>query len=119
MIIPMLAIAGNLAQKKYVPPIAGHISGDDSAVHGAADQRDSDCGRADVLPGAEPGTDSRTPADARGKDFLGVQDTMASQRKSIWDLESGSQRALWSSLLKLNPRNMMGIPSCSWSKSAA
>ena len=33
MIIPMLAIAGNLAQKKYVPPSLRHVPGDDAAVH--------------------------------------------------------------------------------------
>src|SRR2546422_4657777 len=34
---------------------------------------------------------------------------MASHRKSIWDL-SLVRTAAWSSLLKLNPRNMMGNP---------
>src|SRR3984957_1906341 len=34
---------------------------------------------------------------------------MASHRKSIWDL-SLVRGAAWSSLLKLNPRNMMGNP---------
>ena len=33
MIIPMLAIAGNLAQKKYVPPSLGHIPRDNATVH--------------------------------------------------------------------------------------
>jgi K+-transporting ATPase ATPase A chain len=41
MIVPMLAIAGNLAQKKIVPH-RGHVPGDDAAVHGAADRRDPD-----------------------------------------------------------------------------
>src|SRR6202162_4086453 len=34
---------------------------------------------------------------------------MASHHKSIWDLNLG-RSAAWSSLLKLNPRNMMGNP---------
>src|ERR1700687_3018021 len=34
---------------------------------------------------------------------------MASQRKSVWDLNL-VRSATWSSLLKLNPRNMMGNP---------
>ena len=34
MIIPMLAIAGNLARKKYVPPSLGTFPGDDATVHG-------------------------------------------------------------------------------------
>ena len=58
MIIPMLAIAGNLAQKKYVPPSLGTFPGDHAAVHRAADWRHPHRGRADVLPGAQPGTDS-------------------------------------------------------------
>jgi len=35
MIIPMLAIAGNLAQKEICPPVAGHLPGDYAFVHGA------------------------------------------------------------------------------------
>ena len=34
---------------------------------------------------------------------------MASHRKSVWDLDL-VRDAAWSSLLKLNPRNMMGNP---------
>ncbi len=55
MIIPMLAIAGNLAQKKYVPTVAGHVPGDHSAFHRATDRRDPDRRRLDILPGAQPG----------------------------------------------------------------
>ena len=70
MIIPMLAIAGNLAQKKYVPPSLGTFPGHHAAVHVPADRRDSDRGRADIFPGAEPGADSGAPADVCGQDFL-------------------------------------------------
>ena len=95
MIIPMLAIAGNLAQKKYVPPSVGTFPGHNAAVHAAADQRHPDSGRAHFLPGSEPGPDSRTPSHERRKDFLGVPGNlgqildiriMASHRKSIWDV---------------------------------
>ena len=58
MIIPMLAIAGNLAQKKYVPPSLGTFPVTTPLFTRAADRRDPDRRRADLLPGAEPGTDS-------------------------------------------------------------
>ena len=35
MIIPMLAVAGNLATKKIVPPSFRNFSGDDAIVHRA------------------------------------------------------------------------------------
>ena len=57
MILPMLAIAGNLAKKKICSAVAGHVSGDHAAVQRAAGGRDCDRGCVDVLPGAEPGTD--------------------------------------------------------------
>ena len=70
MIIPMLAIAGNLAQKKLRAALAGHISRDHAAVQRVAGWRDPHRGRADVLPGAQPGADSRAPADGSRKDVL-------------------------------------------------
>ena len=57
MIIPMLAIAGNLAQKKYVPPSLGTFPVTTPLVHGPSDRRDSDCGSADIFPGSEPWPD--------------------------------------------------------------
>ena len=50
--------------------IGGHVSGDDAAVYGAAGFRGADRERADIFPGAEPGTDSGASADARGKGVL-------------------------------------------------
>ena len=70
MIIPMLAIAGNLAQEEICSAVAGHISGDHAAVQRAADRRDSDRRCADIFPGTEPGADSRAPADVGRQDFL-------------------------------------------------
>ena len=58
MIIPMLAIAGNLAQKKYVPPSLGTFPVTTPLFTRPADRRDSDRRRVDIFPGAEPGTNS-------------------------------------------------------------
>ena len=70
MIIPMLAIAGNLAKKKTCAAFGGHIPGDDAAVHRAAGGGDCDRRRADIFPGAQSGTGSRAPADDGREDFL-------------------------------------------------
>ena len=48
----------------------GHVPGEQHAVCAAAGGRDSDCGRADVLPGAELGADFGASADAGGDEFL-------------------------------------------------
>ncbi len=58
MIIPMLAIAGNLAGKKYVPPSLGTFPVTTPLFAVSVDRRDSDCGRADIFPGTQPGPDS-------------------------------------------------------------
>ena len=52
MIIPMLAIAGNLAQKKYVPPSLGTFPVTTPLFTTLADRRDSHRRRVDILPGA-------------------------------------------------------------------
>jgi potassium-transporting ATPase potassium-binding subunit len=53
MIIPILAIAGNLAAKKHVPESLWDVSGDGPAIHGVADQRGPGGGGADIFPCAE------------------------------------------------------------------
>ena len=58
MIIPMLAIAGNLAQKKYVPPSLGTFPVTTPLFTAIADRRDHHRRRADIFPGVESGTDS-------------------------------------------------------------
>ncbi len=58
MILPMLAIAGNLAGKKQTSGNAGHFSGNRTVVYGAADRGGGDCGSADIFPGAESGANS-------------------------------------------------------------
>ena len=50
--------------------IRRHISGDHAAFHVPADLRDFDRQRTYIFPGAQPGPDSRAPADARRKGFL-------------------------------------------------
>ena len=58
MILPMLAIAGNLAKKKYVPPSLGTFPVTTPLVQHSAGGCDCDCGCSDVFSRAEPGTDS-------------------------------------------------------------
>ena len=70
MMIPVLALAGNLAQKKSVPPSPGTFPVKRLAVHRAADRRDPHPGRVDVFPGSEPGTDTGTPAAQDRYSFL-------------------------------------------------
>ena len=55
MIIPMLAIAGNLAGKKYVPPSLGDFSGYYTAFQCAPDWSHSYRGCVDILSGSQPG----------------------------------------------------------------
>ena len=70
VVIPILAIAGNLAAKKHVSRIAWHFPGHRAAVHRSAGLHHPDRRRAHLLPGAEPGPDPGTPADGRRKGFL-------------------------------------------------
>ncbi len=58
MILPMLAIAGNLAQKKYVPPSLGTFPVTTPLFSVLAGRRNHHCGRTDLFPGIKPGTDS-------------------------------------------------------------
>ena len=74
IIVPMLALAGNLGRKKLVPPSLGHLPGDHAALHHAAGRRDRDRRRADILPRAEPRPDRRALPDARRHHFLGIRD---------------------------------------------
>ena len=50
--------------------IRRHLSCDDATIHVPADIRDLDCQRTYIFPGAQPGPDSRAPADARRKGIL-------------------------------------------------
>ena len=71
MMIPVLALAGNLAHKKSVPPSPGTFPVNSALFTVFADRRDFDSWRADVFPGAEPGADSGTPAAEGGTVFSG------------------------------------------------
>ena len=109
MIIPMLAIAGSLARKKYVPPSLGTFPVTTPLFTVLLVSRDRDRRRAHFLPGPQPGPDARTPADDGGKDFL---------RNSIDGSEKAKQSGTGRSsdgrsgirFVKLNPRKMMGNP---------
>ena len=63
----MLAIAGNLAQKKYVPPSLGTFPVTTPLFTLLLISVILILGALTFFPGAEPGTDSRAPADARGE----------------------------------------------------
>ncbi len=58
---------------------ARNLPGEYAAVHRAADRRGADSGRAHLLPGAEPGTDSGTPA-AEGRTAFLTWTTDTGQR---------------------------------------
>ena len=58
MIVPMLAVAGNLAQKKLVPPSAGTFPGQHAALHGLTGRRNPHRRCAYLLPGPRLGSDS-------------------------------------------------------------
>ena len=108
MIIPMLAIAGNLAQKKYVPPSLGTFPVTTPLFTLLLISVILILGALDVLSGPEPRSDSRTPSDARRENFLGRP--MATQSQVDLGSQNLVRGAAWSSLLKLDPRNMMGNP---------
>jgi len=58
--------------EEICPTVGRHVSCYHAAVHVPFDQRHSDPRCAHVLPGPQSRTDSRTPADARWKDFLNL-----------------------------------------------
>ncbi len=70
MILPMLAIAGNLAKKKYVPPSLGTFPVTTPLFSVLLVGVIVIVGALTFFPGAEPGTDSRALVDAGRKDFL-------------------------------------------------
>jgi hypothetical protein len=107
-IVPMLAVAGNLAGKKRVPP-SPDLSRDDAAVRRAAGQRGADRRRADVLPGAQPGSDPGTPDDGPGSYVLRDRNVAATHSSSIWDRRI-VRGALVDAVRKLNPRRMVRNP---------
>ena len=67
IIVPMLALAGNLGREEAGAAVARHLPGDDAAVHDAARRRDRHRRRADLLPRAQPRPDRRALPDARGQ----------------------------------------------------
>ena len=106
MIIPMLAIAGNLAQKKYVPPSVGNFPVTTTLFTFLLISVILILGALTFFPALSL-ANSRTPLATRRKGFL--RNYMASHNKLIWDVKL-IRTALWSSVLKLNPRNMMANP---------
>ena len=109
VIIPMLALAGNLARKKIVPASLGTFPGDDAAVLHAPGRRHRDRRRPDVLPGGESRSHRRRPADAPRKGVLShvrPHDRLRSRSGTArW-----CARALVDAVRKLNPMTMARNP---------
>src|ERR1019366_3882706 len=89
--------------------IAGNLSRYNAAVYCIAGIRDCDCRRADIFPGAKPWSNSRAPADARRQDLLTLMSKQNKSKRAVWDARI-VRRAIWDSVLKLNPRTMMRNP---------
>ena len=111
MIVPMLALAGFLAEKKAAPESAGDLPGHDSAVRRAPHRRDPHRRRAHVLPGALARPDRRALPDAGGEALLtwpspspsSVRSRRSSAAPSRDAVQPSSRRATW-----------CGTRSCSW-----
>ena len=69
MIIPMLALAGNLA-RRICAAVTRHVSCHDATLRDASCKRHRDCWCTDVFPCIEPGTDCRASAHVRRANFL-------------------------------------------------
>ena len=115
-----------------MPRIGRNISGDDAAFHLPADCRDPDRQRAYFLPRAQPGPDSRAPADERRKGVLRNPMTTQSMEpenvpspanvpgSNFKELTKERKQSLWTggivggairdSFMKLNPRTLMKNP---------
>ena len=90
IIIPMLALAGNLGRKKQVPPSLGTFPVTTPLFADAARRRDRDRRRADVLPGAQPRPDRRALPDARGHDVLTARHVLDGKDTETEHLGSGA-----------------------------
>ena len=114
MMIPVLALAGNLAQKKSVPPSPGTFPVKRRLVHRSVDRRNSDSWRAHVLPGTEPGPHSGAPGAQGRTAFLNriranTKRTDMASKTSLWNTEIMAT-ALLDSVRKLDPRGMVKNP---------
>jgi hypothetical protein len=65
MIVPALAIAGSLVEKKSIPASAGTFPTTGGLFVGLAHRRDPDHRRPDLLPGAGARADRRAPRHER------------------------------------------------------
>jgi hypothetical protein len=112
MMIPVLALAGNLAQKKSVPPSPGTFPVKRPLFTVLLVGVIVILGALTFFPALEPGTDSGTPAAAGGTAFLNrtelfppsgerrqefnakAKRTVMAEKKSLWNTEIMAQ-ALW------------------------
>ena len=110
MIIPMLAIAGNLAQKKYVPPSLGTFPVTTPLFTGLLIGVILIVGALTFFPALSLGPILEHLLMAAGKSILrGSAMARKSSKKAIWEVKI-VRRAIVDSLLKLDPRHMMGNP---------
>ncbi len=115
MIVPMLAIAGQPRAQEARPALAGHVPGDDAAVHRPARRRRAHRRRADVLPGAEPRAGRRAPPDAERS---GLLMTHAQARLHLGPAHRPAARCATPSASSIRGR-WRATRSCSSSRSAA
>ncbi len=83
MMVPVLALAGNLAQKKSVPPSPGTFPVNTTLFTVLLDWRDPDPRRAHLLPGVEPRPHSGTPLAARRSTLLSQEKDNDRKEKSL------------------------------------
>ena len=105
MIVPMLALAGILAEEAVAPESAGTFPVTTPAVHGAARRRDRHRRRADVLPGARPWGRSSSIPDAGREALLTMARHQASALRPLI-----VRPAILDSFVKLTPRHMVRNP---------
>jgi hypothetical protein len=100
--IPILAIAGSLAQKKPEEDGPGqqwHAADPHSALRSAADQRRADCGRLDVPSGARARTNCRTFATLHAvTNRMATAQSHPHHRCPLFD-PAIVRRALWDSVV--------------------
>ncbi len=109
MIVPMLAVAGSLAQKKILPPSAGTFPTHGALFVGLVVGRDPDRGRSHLFPGARARPHRRAFRDA-GRQFLLRFDMAKRAHAATMTDPAILVPAIGGALRKLDPRHMIKSP---------
>ena len=111
MIIPIMALAGSLAQKKIAPPSAGTFPGFRRHIHRSAARHNPADWRAELSPGARTRPDCRTFPDTAGQIVLTAHPNILMTHKapSLFDWNIVGP-AIGDSFKKLDPRLMVKNP---------